>query len=42
MGDYIYVPDVRKALDGDLKDIKAYVLGKEGSSIRTWICILRI
>ena len=35
VGDYIYVPGVRKALDGDLKDIKAYVLGKEGSSIRT-------
>lgn len=35
IGDYIYVPGVRKALDGDLKDIKAYVLGKEGSSIRT-------
>ena len=30
VGDYIYVPGVRKALDGDLKDIKAYVLGKEG------------
>ena len=26
---------IRKALDGDLKNIKAYVLGKEGSSIRT-------
>ena len=35
VGDYIYVPGVRKALDGDLKDIKAYVLGKEGSGIRT-------
>ena len=35
VGDYIYVPGVRKALDGNLKDIKAYVLGKEGSSIRT-------
>ncbi len=27
VGDYIYVPGVRAALDGDLKDIKAYVLG---------------
>ena len=27
VGDYIYVPDVRKALDGDLSSIKAYVLG---------------
>ena len=29
VGDYIYVPQVRKALEGDLKDIKAYVLGRE-------------
>ena len=27
VGDYIYVPGVRKALDGDLSSIKAYVLG---------------
>ena len=27
--DYIYVPDIRRALDGDLKDIPAYVL-KDG------------
>lgn len=27
VGDYIYVPGIRAALDGDLKDIKAYVLG---------------
>lgn len=27
VGDYIYVPGVRKALDGDLSNIKAYVLG---------------
>ena len=26
MGDYIYVPGVRQAPDGDLKDIKAYVI----------------
>ena len=26
VGDYIYVPGVRQALDGDLKDIKAYVI----------------
>lgn len=25
-GDYIYVPDIREALDGDMKDIRAYVL----------------
>lgn len=27
IGDYIYVPGIRKALDGDMKQIKAYVLG---------------
>lgn len=26
VGDYIYVPGIRKALDGDLKDITAYVI----------------
>ena len=26
VGDYIYVPGIRKALDGDLSDIKAYVI----------------
>ena len=37
IGDYIYVPGIRKALEGDMKDIKAYVLGdgKKGGSIRT-------
>ena len=29
LGDYILIPDVREALKGDLKDIKAYVLGDE-------------
>ncbi len=27
VGDYIYVPEIRRALDGDLKNIKAYVIG---------------
>ena len=27
LGDYILIPNVREALKGDLKDIKAYVLG---------------
>ena len=27
VGDYIYIPGIRKALDGDLKNIKAYLLG---------------
>ncbi len=30
VGDYIYVPGARKALDGDLKDITAYVI-KDGA-----------
>ena len=29
LGDYILIPDVRKALQGDLQDIPAYVLGKD-------------
>ncbi len=31
VGDYIYVPGIREALDGDLKDIKAYVI-KDGKA----------
>ena len=27
VGDYIYVPGIKEALDGDMKDIKAYVIG---------------
>ncbi len=27
VGDYIFVPNVKAALDGDMKDIKAYVIG---------------
>ena len=27
VGDYIYVPNVREALDGDLQNINAYVIG---------------
>ncbi len=29
VGDYIYIPDIRKALDGDMSDIRAYVLGDQ-------------
>ena len=29
LGDYILIPNVREALKGDLKDIKAYVLGDD-------------
>ena len=31
--DCIYVPNSRKMLDGDLKDIQAYVLKKDGSTV---------
>lgn len=31
VGDYVYVPGAKKALDGDMKDIKAYVIGADGS-----------
>ena len=27
VGDYIYVPGIREALEGDMKHIKAYVIG---------------
>ena len=29
VGDYIYVPGIRSALDGDLSDIKGYVLKED-------------
>lgn len=28
-GDYIFVPQIKKALEGDMKEIKAFVVGKE-------------
>ena len=31
VGDYIYVPGIREALDGDLSDIKGYVI-KDGKA----------
>ena len=37
IGDYIYVPGVRKALEGDMKDIKAYVLGDTVKEISLYI-----
>ncbi len=30
VGDYIYVPGIREALDGDLKDVRAYII-KDGN-----------
>ena len=37
IGDYIYVPDVKKALDGDMKAIKAYVVGKDLRELSLYI-----
>lgn len=37
VGDYIYVPDIKKALDGDMKDIKAYVIGDQVKEISLYI-----
>ena len=37
MGDYLYVPNIRRQLDGDLKAIKAYVLGDEVKEISLYI-----
>ncbi len=37
VGDYIYVPNIRKAFDGDMKDIKAYVLGEKVNEISLYI-----
>ena len=37
VGDYIYIPNVKAALDGNMKDIKAYVVGKELQEISLYI-----
>ena len=37
VGDYIYVPGIREALDGDMTDIKAYILGKAIKEISLYI-----
>lgn len=37
VGDYIYIPHVRRALDGDMKDIKAYVIGKKIKELSLYI-----
>ncbi|MGM9532692.1 hypothetical protein, partial [Intestinibacter sp.] len=37
VGDYIFVPNIRKALDGDMKDIKAYVIGDEIKELSLYI-----
>lgn len=37
VGDYIYIPNVIEALDGDMKDIKAYVVGDTLQEISLYI-----
>jgi aconitate hydratase len=37
IGSYIYVPGIKNALDGDMKDIKAYVIGDEIQEITLYI-----
>lgn len=37
VGDYIFVPNIRQALDGDLNDIKAYVVGHDLKEISLYI-----
>lgn len=37
VGDYIYVPEVKAALDGDMKDIRAYVIGDSIKEITLYI-----
>lgn len=37
VGDYIYIPNVKAALDGDMEDIKAYVVGEELQEISLYI-----
>ena len=37
VGDYIYIPGIRKQLDGDLKDIRGYVIRESADEIRLHI-----
>ena len=37
VGDYIYIPEIKAALDGEMKDIKAYVIGKESKELSLYI-----
>ncbi len=40
VGDYIYIPNVKDALNGDMQDIKAYVVGKDMKEISLYIAPL--
>ncbi len=37
VGDYIYIPKIKEAMDGDMQDIKAYVVGREVKEISLYI-----
>ena len=37
VGDYIYVPNIKKALDGDIKEIQAYVIGETVKELKLFI-----
>ena len=37
VGSYIYVPGIRGALDGDMQDIKAYVIGSDIKELHLYI-----
>ena len=37
VGDYIYIPGIRKQLDGDLKEIRGYVIREKADEIRLHI-----
>ena len=37
VGDYIYVPDIRRALDTDMNSIRAYVIGDKIKKISLYI-----
>ena len=37
VGDYIYVPNIRVAFDGDMQEIKAYVIGEQVKEISLYV-----
>ena len=37
VGSYIYVPGIKAALDGDMKQIKAYVIGDQVKELNLYI-----
>ncbi len=37
VGDYIYVPGIKAALDGDMKDMRAYVIREKVTELRLYV-----